>query len=585
MRSSLRSGLVVVLACAAGLALAQVAQASSRKVLIIGIDGVRPDAFQAANTPNMDALIAHGAVSYTAQAEDISLSGPCWSTILTGVHRNKHLVVDNTFSVNNFAGYPHFFARLRHEGGACPGIRTASIVHWAPVNTNIVQNNSDVMQTYTTDDAVRDAVVAELAGAATDVIYLHLDDVDAAGHSYGFSPSVPQYVAAIQQEDVRVGQIMSAVTARPTYADEDWLVIIVSDHGGSGYSHGGNTAQERTTILAVSGAASQVGATITGATLADVAPTVLTFLGVAIDPAWGWDGQAVGLDMNAATSDPLDCASRRVLLSENFESVPLGPSVNEAPANNVWSGTPPTGWTYDDSGVTGVNNPSLGVTEWEGWAVTSKNWWINISGDQSRSQFINGTGAILVADCDEQDDIGSPSSIGPYNAHAYTPTISLEGVQPGSVQIAFNSSWRYEGTQRAVLSVRYDGGTPITLLDWRSVTGAFFKPDSINEAVRVNARNPEGAQSMQFDFALLDGHNNWWWAIDNLVIDTKDPASSPCPACPADYDQNGGVDGADLAAFFTEYEAGEACADVDQNGGVDGSDLAFFFLAYEAGGC
>lgn len=63
------------------------------------------------------------------------------------------------------------------------------------------------------------------------------------------------------------------------------------------------------------------------------------------------------------------------------------------------------------------------------------------------------------------------------------------------------------------------------------------------------------------------------------------PIASACPSCPADYDENGGVDGADLAAFFAEYEAGEGCADVDANGGIDGSDLATFFLMYESGGC
>jgi GH15 family glucan-1,4-alpha-glucosidase len=58
-----------------------------------------------------------------------------------------------------------------------------------------------------------------------------------------------------------------------------------------------------------------------------------------------------------------------------------------------------------------------------------------------------------------------------------------------------------------------------------------------------------------------------------------------CPACPADYDDNGGVDGGDLAAFFSDFEAGEGCADVDNNGGVDGGDLAYFFSVFEAGGC
>lgn len=53
--------------------------------------------------------------------------------------------------------------------------------------------------------------------------------------------------------------------------------------------------------------------------------------------------------------------------------------------------------------------------------------------------------------------------------------------------------------------------------------------------------------------------------------------------CIGDFDQDGGVTGADIAAFFEVFEAGDERADVDFNGGVDGGDLATFFAAYESG--
>jgi len=62
-------------------------------------------------------------------------------------------------------------------------------------------------------------------------------------------------------------------------------------------------------------------------------------------------------------------------------------------------------------------------------------------------------------------------------------------------------------------------------------------------------------------------------------------SGSNCPTNAADYDQNGGVDGGDIAAFFADFEAGAPCADVDQNGGVDGGDIGAFFACFEAGGC
>ena len=58
-----------------------------------------------------------------------------------------------------------------------------------------------------------------------------------------------------------------------------------------------------------------------------------------------------------------------------------------------------------------------------------------------------------------------------------------------------------------------------------------------------------------------------------------------CPTCAADYDQDGGVTGGDIGAFFNDFEQGLACADVDEDGGVTGGDVAAFFAVYEAGGC
>jgi hypothetical protein len=69
------------------------------------------------------------------------------------------------------------------------------------------------------------------------------------------------------------------------------------------------------------------------------------------------------------------------------------------------------------------------------------------------------------------------------------------------------------------------------------------------------------------------------------VLDAGNDTCRRCPACPADYDQDGGVTGSDIGAFFVDFEQGEACADVDLDGGVTGADIGAFFLAYEAGGC
>ncbi|MBS0197825.1 MAG: hypothetical protein JSR77_13805 [Planctomycetes bacterium] len=53
--------------------------------------------------------------------------------------------------------------------------------------------------------------------------------------------------------------------------------------------------------------------------------------------------------------------------------------------------------------------------------------------------------------------------------------------------------------------------------------------------------------------------------------------------CPGDYNQDGGVDGADVESFFLDWEAGASASDLNQDGGIDGADVEAFFTRWEAG--
>ncbi|MFQ6047327.1 MAG: alkaline phosphatase family protein, partial [Gemmatimonadales bacterium] len=67
----------------------------TKKVLLIGLDGVRVDILAQAATPNIDALIANGTFSEWARTGTPTVSGPGWSSMLTGVWPEKHGVHSN----------------------------------------------------------------------------------------------------------------------------------------------------------------------------------------------------------------------------------------------------------------------------------------------------------------------------------------------------------------------------------------------------------------------------------------------------------------------------------------------------------
>ncbi len=286
----------------------------TRHVLIIGVDGLRSDALQAASTPAMDSLIANGAVTWNSYAggdpdpagashQDTS-SAPGWSSVLTGVWSDKHGA--STFSefwTADFAQYPHLFARVR---AAFPNAYLASIVQWELINQIMLDpypgRASYSEETINSSTAVRISGVNQLATQDPDVLYLHFGDVDRFGHQQTFNQASPGYIDAIERTDADVALLVQAINSRPNIANEDWLILITSDHGGRGTSHGGHSPSERRVWVIASGGDVVPGVISPGPGHIVIPVTIFRHLGIPVDPAWGLEPLApFGYRMPEAT--------------------------------------------------------------------------------------------------------------------------------------------------------------------------------------------------------------------------------------------------------------------------------------------
>ena len=241
---------------------------NTKKVLVIGIDGCRSDALQIASTPNIDDLISTGVFSPDALNDDITVSGPGWSAILCGVWSEKHLVTGNSFSVDDYDTYPTFFKRAKDFD---PTLQTLSICHWGPINDNIVKDQADFTLNVSSDEAVADKASDYLSVNDPDIVFLHFDEADGVGHGSGFSPVVPQYLAKIEEIDSLIGIVIDAVQNRQSYNEEDWLIVLTTDHGGLGTSHGGNSIEEERVFVIASGNALVPETILRDSTLIDYA--------------------------------------------------------------------------------------------------------------------------------------------------------------------------------------------------------------------------------------------------------------------------------------------------------------------------
>jgi predicted AlkP superfamily pyrophosphatase or phosphodiesterase len=297
-----------------GTSLAADPAAKSKKVLFIGIDGCRFDAVQSANAPNLDRLMAEGCYDADCQilgdrfTGNDTISGPGWSSILTGVWADKHGVLDNDFKVKHYDQYPHFFARLKEVH---PEAQTASVVSWIPIQQHIVSAADQaklfppIGKDYTASDVMAAKAAAKiLTEGDPEALFIYIGQVDETGHKDGFHPTVPTYIKAIENADACVGTVLDAMRARKTFNKEDWLVLVTADHGGKGTGHGGghNVPEIRNSFVIVSGSAAKQGPLDEQTYLVDVPVTALAHLGIAADPKWNLDGHPIGLKGNPAAA-------------------------------------------------------------------------------------------------------------------------------------------------------------------------------------------------------------------------------------------------------------------------------------------
>ncbi|MCB9255661.1 MAG: alkaline phosphatase family protein [Chitinophagales bacterium] len=222
----------------------------NRKVLIIGIDGFRSDCMNDSISPFLYSLSQDPKCFYNSahQVENVTVSGPNWTSILSGVHYEKHLA-SNTFSEYKVEEFPHFYKYIEEANS---NLNTVSICNWAAVNVFIAYTYGDYCPLVSYDDLTvnnwANDIILGNDSVEADLLFLHFDNLDHEGHAFGYSPEIPEYAQAVNTMDGYVASLMASINQKRNEG-EDWLVLVVSDHGGEGTDHAnglGNSNIDRT---------------------------------------------------------------------------------------------------------------------------------------------------------------------------------------------------------------------------------------------------------------------------------------------------------------------------------------------------
>ncbi|MER5307744.1 alkaline phosphatase family protein [Streptomyces sp. NPDC002773] len=462
------------------------AAAKTPKSLVIGVDGATFAKFEKAKMPKVKGLMAGGMTATSnlyANPMAPTSSGPGWSSIATGAWPDKHKVIDNSFAGARYDLYPDYATRLE---SADPAFDTLVVGTWSPIRDTVFGPAVDTRLGGLSDADTTSTAVSKLKTTDADATFVHLDEVDGAGHYYGTEHRA--YLTALATADTQIGQILDAVASRATYANEDWQIIVTADHGHlPGGGHGGNSPGERQSFVIAKGTGFTPGSVRHDVKVTDIAPTVLSHFGISPDPAWQLDGKAI----STLTPDAFDAL--RPSLNTRVDELAL-PSTLKG-----WTTTAPAGWTIDNSAM-----PTGGVTEWRGWSFATDEFWTNSDLGQSRETNVRARDVFAVADSDEWAD--KTHGAGQFDSTLVSPAFAVTG--GASATVSYATNYKVDGSQTGDVYVSFDGGAPQLLQSYRADRNAYEK---------LTVAVPAGATTAQLRFRYT-GTNSAFWTVDQVNV-------------------------------------------------------------------
>jgi predicted AlkP superfamily pyrophosphatase or phosphodiesterase len=247
-------------------------------VLILSIDGLRPDAISLAPMPNLLALMQNSAYSLTAQTIYPSSTLPSHASMFTGLCPSKHGVDWNDYiPKNGYANGIDLFD-IAHANGL------QTVIHVGKEKlAQITEPSSVDIFTYVND---RDLVVAQrlLDDFPQDfgVLFVHFPLVDGMGHVYGWLSS--QQLSVAFRADEALGKMLAELDIRGLR--DETLIIITADHGGHDTTHGSSLPDDMTIPWIASGPGIQPKQLTTQVHTMDTAATAAFALGFPLLPEW-----------------------------------------------------------------------------------------------------------------------------------------------------------------------------------------------------------------------------------------------------------------------------------------------------------
>ena len=251
---------------------------SARRVIIISIDGLRPDAIFPAPMTNLITLMQSGSYSLGAQTVFPSITLVAHSSMLGGICPSKHGVFWNEYEPERGYAQGMDLFDLAHAVGLETDMYVGKekfrhVTEPSSLDTFIYINDSD--------SVLMGSLVANFP-SDFGVLFIHLLATDLAGHDAGWMS--PYQISIIRQADAALGILLAELDARNLRGET--LIIVTADHGGQGSSHGSDAREDMTIPWIAAGPGIQQKTLTTLVHTMDTAATAAFALGLPIPTEW-----------------------------------------------------------------------------------------------------------------------------------------------------------------------------------------------------------------------------------------------------------------------------------------------------------
>ncbi|MBR4289213.1 MAG: alkaline phosphatase family protein [Oscillospiraceae bacterium] len=248
------------------------------KVILISIDGMRPDGFLACGNPFAKVMMKIGTYTLNGHTVLPSVTLPCHMSMFHSVPPERHGITTNLYSpmarpINGL------FEQIKLYGGIC-----AMYYGWEPLR-DVSRPGSLKYAAYlnayiedATDSTLTNLALDRIQQSKPDFIFLYMVETDEkGGHKNGWmSDEYLRYVSAALDNVKRVYEACG----------QEYTIIVTSDHGGHDRTHGMDIPEDTTIPQFFIGSSFECGKELTGVTILDLAPTIAQIMNIPADSQW-----------------------------------------------------------------------------------------------------------------------------------------------------------------------------------------------------------------------------------------------------------------------------------------------------------